>query len=58
MGICRDVGGYAVDLSGPISIIEVNHEYPSHALFLRLKDKTFYRNFRRLARQYQARKKG
>lgn len=47
---------FAVDRSGRIYLIEVNHEVPSHALFLRLKDKTAYRNIKRLARAYKRRK--
>ncbi|GEB32281.1 MULTISPECIES: YheC/YheD family protein [Brevibacillus] len=48
---------FAVDRSGRIYLIEVNHEVPSHVLFLRLKDKAPYRNIRRLARAYRNRKK-
>lgn len=48
---------FAVDRSGRIYLIEVNHEVPSHALFLRLKDKSFYRNIKRLAKAYKNRKR-
>ncbi|MGG1659817.1 hypothetical protein [Brevibacillus sp. NRS-1366] len=37
-------------------MIEVNHEVPSHALFLRLKDKSYYKNINRLAWAYKRRK--
>lgn len=46
----------AVDKTGRIYLIEVNHEVPSHKLFLRLKDKSSFRNIRRLARAYKKRK--
>lgn len=47
---------FAVDESGRIYLIEVNHEVPSHVLFLRLKDKSYFHNIRRLARAYKKRK--
>lgn len=47
---------FAVDRSGRIYLIEVNHEVPSHPLFLRLKDKSYYYNIKRLARAYKRRK--
>lgn len=48
---------FAVDRFGRIYLIEVNHEIPSHALFLRLKDKSDYRNIKRLAHAYKSRRK-
>ena len=48
---------FGVDRTGRISLIEVNFDFPSHALFLRLKDKTFYRRIKRLAKAYKARRK-
>ncbi|RNB88803.1 YheC/YheD family protein [Brevibacillus nitrificans] len=49
---------FAVDKTGRIYLIEVNHEVPSHVLFLKLKDKSHFHNIRRLARAYKKRKKG
>jgi hypothetical protein len=48
---------FGVDRSGQIYLIEVNYDYPSHALFLRLKDKKYFRKIKRLAREYKARRK-
>ncbi|GED31175.1 hypothetical protein BCE02nite_23160 [Brevibacillus centrosporus] len=48
---------FAVDKTGRIYLIEVNHEVPSHVLFLKLKDKSHFHNIRRLARAYKNVKK-
>lgn len=42
----------AVDTAGRVWIIEVNLHNPSHGLFKRLKDKTYYNRVRRLYRDY------
>ncbi|GAA0361420.1 putative circularly permuted ATP-grasp superfamily protein [Bacillus horti] len=42
-----------IDNNGKVWIIEVNLSYPSHALFNRLQDKTFYRKIKSLAAEYQ-----
>jgi uncharacterized circularly permuted ATP-grasp superfamily protein len=46
---------YAVDKKGHLSIIEVNFDFPSHGLFAKLSDQTYYRTIRRLAFQYRNR---
>jgi hypothetical protein len=43
----------AVDKTGKIWIIEVNLHNPSHALFKRLSDKTFFKRIGRLYYQYR-----
>lgn len=48
---------FAVDKQGGIYIIEVNYDFPSHALFAKLKDKTQFRNIKRLSYQYRNRVK-
>ena len=48
---------FGVDRTGRIYLIEVNYDYPSHGLFLRLKDKTYYRKIKRLAAAYKRRKR-
>jgi uncharacterized circularly permuted ATP-grasp superfamily protein len=47
----------AVDKNGTLSIIEVNFDFPSHGLFAKLKDKTYYRTIKRLAAQFRSRVK-
>jgi hypothetical protein len=46
---------YAVDKKGRLSIIEVNFDFPSHGLFAKLPDKTYFRTIKRLANQYRLR---
>ncbi len=48
---------FAVDQTGKLSIIEVNFDFPSHGLFAKLKDKTYFRTIKRLAYQYRNRPK-
>lgn len=48
---------FAIDKQGNISIIEVNYDFPSHALFAKLKDKTYFRTIKRLHFQYRNRVK-
>ncbi|WP_193726800.1 YheC/YheD family protein [Paenibacillus guangzhouensis] len=43
----------AVDKQGKVWVIEVNLHNPSHSLFNRLQDKTFFRTIRRLHRAYR-----
>ncbi|KIL40075.1 hypothetical protein SD70_16285 [Gordoniibacillus kamchatkensis] len=62
--ICRRFGSYkyssqigidfGVDRSGKLWLIEVNFDYPSHALFARLPDKTPYRLIKRRRAEYVA----
>ncbi|EMT53005.1 hypothetical protein I532_09507 [Brevibacillus borstelensis AK1] len=47
---------WAVDKKGGLSIIEVNFDFPSHGLFAKLPDKTYYRLIKRLRSQYLARR--
>lgn len=46
---------FAVDKHGKIFVIEVNYDFPSHGLFAKLKDKTYYRTIKRLHFQYRSR---
>jgi len=48
---------YAVDKKGNLSIIEVNFDFPSHGLFAKLPDLTYYHRIKRLARQHRLRVK-
>ncbi|MED1721934.1 YheC/YheD family protein [Brevibacillus parabrevis] len=48
---------FAIDKQGQLSIIEVNYDFPSHALFAKLKDKTYFHNIKRLHYQYKNRVK-
>nr|WP_246005791.1 YheC/YheD family protein [Brevibacillus gelatini] len=48
---------FAIDKAGQLSIIEVNYDFPSHALFAKLKDKTYFRTIKRLHYQYKNRVK-
>lgn len=47
---------YGVDRDGKLWLIEVNFDYPSHALFARLRDKTLYRLIKRRRRDYKNRR--
>lgn len=47
---------YGIDTEGRIYIIEVNFDFPSHGLFKKLKDKTYYKRIRRLAYEFRRRK--
>ncbi|WP_274652363.1 YheC/YheD family protein [Paenibacillus humicola] len=54
----RQIGiDYGIDKNGRLWIIEVNFDYPSHALFLGLKDKTFYRKIKRIQASWKKRTK-
>jgi uncharacterized circularly permuted ATP-grasp superfamily protein len=44
---------YGVDRSGKLWVIEVNYDFPSHALFARLSDKTMYRLIKRRHAEYK-----
>ncbi|MGC5325369.1 YheC/YheD family protein [Brevibacillus sp. SYSU BS000544] len=46
---------YGIDQKGNISIIEVNFDFPSHSLFAKLQDKTFYHRIRYLAKSFKTR---
>ncbi|MFS0557351.1 YheC/YheD family protein [Brevibacillus sp. 179-C9.3 HS] len=48
---------FAVEKAGNLSIIEVNYDFPSHGLFAKLKDKTYYHTIKRLHSQYKNRVK-
>lgn len=48
---------FAIDKKGNIAIIEVNYDFPSHALFYKLKDKSHYWRIRRMYFQYRNRMK-
>ncbi|OXM85425.1 YheC/YheD family protein [Paenibacillus rigui] len=48
---------YALDRKGRLWIIEVNFDYPSHALFARLADKTMYRLIKQRRSEYVRRKR-
>ncbi|MEB3101643.1 YheC/YheD family protein [Ferviditalea candida] len=48
---------YGIDRNGRIWIIEINFDYPSHALFNKLKDKTMYQKIRATASAYRSWKK-
>ncbi|WP_330897008.1 YheC/YheD family protein [Brevibacillus brevis] len=48
---------FAIDKAGNLSIIEVNYDFPSHGLFAKLKDKTYYHTIKRLHYQYKNRVK-
>ncbi len=43
---------YGIDPTGKIWLIEVNYDFPSHGLFNRLRDKTYYRTIKRTKREY------
>lgn len=46
----RQIGiDYGIDRSGRIWVIEVNFDFPSHALFAKLKDRTMYRRIKAIA---------
>lgn len=45
---------WAVDKQGNLALIEVNFDFPSHGLFAKLPDKTYYRTIKRLRSQYLA----
>ena len=46
----RQIGiDYGIDQSGKIWVIEVNFDYPSHALFAKLNDRTVYRKIKSIA---------
>ncbi|MEJ8547547.1 YheC/YheD family protein [Brevibacillus borstelensis] len=47
---------WAIDKKGTLSVIEVNFDFPSHGLFAKLPDKTYYRTIKRLRSQYLARR--
>ena len=61
--ICKRFAGYkysyqigidfAVDTSGKLWLIEVNFDYPSHALFDKLEDKTFFRKIKGTVSEYR-----
>ncbi|WP_312111061.1 hypothetical protein [Brevibacillus reuszeri] len=46
-----------LDLAQIDGRIEVNYDFPSHALFAKLKDKTYFRTIKRLHFQYRNRVK-
>lgn len=46
---------FGIDRQGNLTIIEVNFDFPSHALFAKLDDKTFYRRIRYLAKAFKNR---
>lgn len=48
---------FAIDKQGQIAVIEVNYDFPSHGLFAKLKDKTYFRTIKRLHDQYRNRVK-
>lgn len=48
---------FAIDKQGEIVVIEVNYDFPSHGLFAKLKDKTYFRTIKRLHFQYRNRVK-
>ncbi|MGG1208409.1 YheC/YheD family protein [Brevibacillus formosus] len=48
---------FAIEKAGNLSIIEVNYDFPSHGLFAKLKDKTYYHKIKRLHYQYKNRVK-
>ncbi|QRG69095.1 YheC/YheD family protein [Brevibacillus choshinensis] len=48
---------FAVNKHGEIVLIEVNYDFPSHGLFAKLKDKTYFRTIKRLHFQYRSRVK-
>ncbi|MED4753649.1 YheC/YheD family protein [Brevibacillus choshinensis] len=48
---------FAIDKQGGIVVIEVNYDFPSHGLFAKLKDKTYFRTIKRLHFQYRNRVK-
>lgn len=48
---------FAIDKQGEIAVIEVNYDFPSHGLFAKLKDKSYYRTIKRLHFQYRNRAK-
>lgn len=44
---------YGIDRSGKIWLIEVNFDYPSHALFAKLKDRSTYRRIKSIAASWR-----
>ncbi len=53
----RQIGiDYGIEPSGKIWVIEVNFDFPSHALFAKLKDKSHYRKIKSIASTWRNRK--
>jgi hypothetical protein len=44
---------FAIDQHGRLWVIEVNFDFPSHNLFARLEDKTFFHNIKRIVAGYR-----
>jgi uncharacterized circularly permuted ATP-grasp superfamily protein len=52
----RQIGvDYGIDVNGRLWIIEVNFDFPSHALFLGLKDKSVYRQIKAIKASWNRR---
>ncbi|MFC5406190.1 YheC/YheD family protein [Cohnella soli] len=54
----RQIGiDYGIEPTGKIWVIEVNFDFPSHALFAKLKDKSQYRKIKSIASTWRKRKR-